>query len=270
MLSSPCQPAVNSGAARFLCYREMQLCRVDLSQSTTSHHLKGATRVNASLLLRDHLIKRWKKNIHSHLIVKTEYIKIRGHPSPGQIKAYLLVLDEICWQLLNGWLQRIKQAKKNMQDQQAFSTAELALFGVEVNNPKDKKTAPFSYQIEIRAVIIRHAWTQIITDNINPIYNNLCFSILFTCNLLHIMLIHSKTWQFLSVNIGHPGPPWLDVIRWQTLVATNATQIGSFWEAVTILVLQLVLCLFKVWMALWFANADLDTSREQEYNTVVI
>lgn len=90
------------GAARFLCYREMQLCRVDLSQSTTSHHLKGATRVNASLLLRDHLIKRWKKNIHSHLIVKTEYIKIRGHPSPGQIKAYLLVLDEICWQLLNG------------------------------------------------------------------------------------------------------------------------------------------------------------------------
>lgn len=82
MLSSPCQPAVSFGAVRLLCFREMQLCRVDLSQSTTSHHLKGATKVNASLLLCDHLI-----------IVKPEYIKIRGHLSPGQIKAYLLGLD---------------------------------------------------------------------------------------------------------------------------------------------------------------------------------
>lgn len=75
-----------------LCFWEMQLCRVDPSQSTTSHHLKGATQVNASLLLWDHLIKGWGSS-HWHLIVKTEYIKIRGHPSPGQIKAYLLGLD---------------------------------------------------------------------------------------------------------------------------------------------------------------------------------
>ena len=144
MLSSPCQPAVNSGAARPLCFREMQLCRVDLSQSTTSRHLKGATKVNASLLLWDHSIKSWGggENSHWHLIVNTEYIKIRGHPSPGQIKAYLLGLDrpayEICWQLLTSWLQRIKQAKRNTQDQQAFCSAELALPAVQVNNPRDK------------------------------------------------------------------------------------------------------------------------------------
>jgi len=33
------------------------------------------------------------ENNHWHLIVKTECIKIRGHPSSGQIKAYLLGLD---------------------------------------------------------------------------------------------------------------------------------------------------------------------------------
>lgn len=31
---------------------------------------------------------------HWHLIVKLEYIKIRGHPSPGQIKGFLLGLDK--------------------------------------------------------------------------------------------------------------------------------------------------------------------------------
>lgn len=35
---------------------------------------------------------------------------------------------EIRWQLLTSWLQRIKQAKRNTQDQQAFCTAELALW----------------------------------------------------------------------------------------------------------------------------------------------
>lgn len=92
MLSSPCQPAVNSGAARLLCCRKIQLCRVDLSQSTTSRHLKRAapkSKCFSSSLrsLREGKIGHW------HLIVKAEYIKIRGHPSPGQIKAYLLRLD---------------------------------------------------------------------------------------------------------------------------------------------------------------------------------
>ncbi len=38
---------------------------------------------------------RGGKNSHWHLIVKTEYIKIRGHLSPGQIKAYLVRLDRL-------------------------------------------------------------------------------------------------------------------------------------------------------------------------------
>lgn len=56
-----------------------------------------------------------------------------------------LAAYEIRWQLLTSWLQRIKQAKRNTQDQQAFCSAELALSGVEVNNPGDKHLLSIRY-----------------------------------------------------------------------------------------------------------------------------
>lgn len=53
-----CQPRCWRG----LCASERCNCVALICLSlTTSRHLKGATKVNASLLLRDHLIRRWKK-----------------------------------------------------------------------------------------------------------------------------------------------------------------------------------------------------------------
>lgn len=149
MLSSPCQPAVNSGAVKLLCFRDLQLYWVELSPSATSHHLKGATKVNASPLLWDHLIET-EKNTHWHLIVKPEYV-VRGHPRPGQIKAYLLGLDRphtksvgSCSLVDYRGLSREKGIRKISK----LFALQSWHCGVEVNNPGEKHLSSIRYYSE--------------------------------------------------------------------------------------------------------------------------
>lgn len=221
MLSSPCQPAVNSAAASLLCFREMQLCRVDLSQSTTSHHLKGATKVNASLLLWDHLIKA-EKNSHWHLIVKTEYIKIRGHPRPGQIKAYLLELDRLHTKSVGSCSLvefRGLSRQRSMQDQQAFCSAELAQSVVEVNNPRDTDRHLLSvrYYTNKSFYVKMHAQMQVNAYYIKTLYSTVISALIqwimslvdmqFVYHDFHNMPTHSRDESFcVLVNIGHLYP----------------------------------------------------------------
>lgn len=109
---------------------------------------------------------------------------------------------EIYWQLLTSWPQRIKQAKRNTQDQQAFCSAELALSGVEVDNPGDKHLLSIRYKSE-------HAQMQINADNINTQYNHFFLNTQsITVDMKFISYYTApKIWEFcLLVNVGHLHP----------------------------------------------------------------
>lgn len=90
MLSSPCQPAASIVSTRPLCFTEMKLCGVDVSQCTTSHHLMA---LQWLLLFFNKSIWLCRKNNHWHLYVWPEYFRVRRYLSAGQIKVYLLGLD---------------------------------------------------------------------------------------------------------------------------------------------------------------------------------
>lgn len=220
---------------------------------------------------------RGRKNGHWHLIVKTECIKIRGHPSPGQIKAYLLGLDRPHTKSVGSCslvdFRGLSRQKGIRQDQQAFCSAELALSGVEVNNPWDKDRHLLSIRCKSDKIANMHARIQINTDehnNLCSVTNAFCWhAINFSRLSYHVNTLEEMRVFVLLVNIGHLHP-WLDVTWWQTYCVQQQQRLEAFWEATTIFALQLVLGLFKVCMASRFAAAELDSNRERGYNAAVI
>lgn len=141
ILSPPCQPTVCPSGMR-LCASQRKGCSADPSQPTSSHPLRGLTKVNASYALWDQLIR--VKNCHWHLAVKNECISDKRTPESRFDNSLFIAARRAANSMRSvGSCPLVDfrglSRQSNMQDQQSFSLCRAGIvWCLEVDNLRDK------------------------------------------------------------------------------------------------------------------------------------